>query len=75
MYRNEISNYFMSINSALGSIELAKIEIKQNIANLEKLGLKNEDINKLKELTKNIDNLDITTTKAKLIEIFKELKG
>ena len=71
----EARQYFVSINDNISTITKAKADIAMMIYNLEKLGFSDTTINKLNDITEDINNLELLNMKDELIKIFKELKG
>ena len=69
----EAREYFMSINNNINTIAKAKADISLLIYNLEKLGFSDTTINKLTDITKDIDNLELLNMKDELITLFKEV--
>ena len=63
---------FMDLWKNLGEMSKLHAKVKENIYNLEKLGLTNEELRKLHNMFLNLNNMSFRYFQESVIEMYKE---
>lgn len=63
---------FMDLWKNLGEMSKLHAKVKENVYNLEKLGLTNEELRKLHNMFLNLNNMNFRYFQESVIEMYKE---